>query len=304
MTLLPGVECNDPRFAELVSDWLRESGMPLPAGLRLTITVSESVPRWEDPRELYTQADVEIRAGEPLHWVHIGWTFAPAVARISAELPYAAVYLSPEAVRDPDRIFRSFLLIVMIFMWRRDGCYHMHAGTAVDSKGRGWLLAGNSGTGKSTTIALLASRGWQVGTDDIAFLTASNGRAEVLGFRSPIALRRGGYDLLACQGGVPLVRRGKTGFEADELGGSWLSRVEPDFVLFTSLGERTRLSPIPARDSVKNLLQWSPWVMFETTAAQEHLDLLARLGRQARCYQAELAPDLFAAPGALEDFLP
>jgi hypothetical protein len=44
--------------------------------------------------------------------------------------------------------------------------------------------------------------------------------------------------------------------------------------------------------------------MFEPTAAQEHLDLLSRLGRQARCYHATLAPDLFRAPGALEDFLP
>jgi hypothetical protein len=305
MTLLPGIESNDPAFAALVSEWLLESQMPIPAGFRLQLLVTEQIPTLDDPRPLYTQADVEIRAGEPLGWVHIGWRSAPAIARIEEHAPVAHLRLSPAAIADPERLFRSFLLIVMIFLWRRDGRYHMHGGTAVDSRGRGWLLAGNSGTGKSTTIALLASRGWQVGTDDIAFLTASDGRAAVLGFRSPIALRPGGYGLLACEGGVKLERRGKTGFQPEDLGGSWLGSVEPDFVVFTSLGgTQTKLTPMPPTEAMKSLLQWSPWVMFEATAAQEHLDLLARLGRQARCYQAVLAPDLFTAPGALEDFLP
>jgi hypothetical protein len=61
---------------------------------------------------------------------------------------------------------------------------------------------------------------------------------------------------------------------------------------------------MPASEVFAQLFQWSLWVMFEPMAAQEHLDLLAQLGRQARCYRATLAPDLFAAPGALEDFLP
>lgn len=305
MTTHPGIESNDPAFAALVSEWLTESRMPIPAGFRLQLLVTEHVPVPEDPRTIYTQADVEIRAGEPLGWVHIGWRTAPAMARIDEHAPVASIHLSPAAIADPDRLFRSFLLIVMIFLWRRGGCYHMHGGTAVDSLGRGWLLAGNSGSGKSTTIALLASRGWQVGTDDIAFLTESDGRAAVLGFRSPIALRPGGYGLLSCEGGINLERRGKTGFQPEDLGGSWLGSVEPDFVVFTSLGEsQTSLTPMPPKEAMKSLLQWSPWVMFEATAAQEHLDLLARLGQQARCYQAVLAPDLFAAPGALEDFLP
>lgn len=305
MSLLSGIQCSDPGFAGLVSEWLTESRMPLPPEFRLRISVTEEVPAPPDHREVYSQAEVDIRAGEPLGWVHVGWRAAPAMARIEEHAPEATVYLSLAARSDFDRLSRSFLLIVMIFVWRRAGKYHLHAGTAVDSRGRGWLLVGNSGSGKSTTIALLASRGWQVGTDDIAFLTAANGRAAVLGFRSPIALRPGGYGLLSCQGGLALERRGKTGFQPEELGGAWRSSVEPDFVVFTALGlTSTRLEPITANRAMRGLLQWSPWVMFEATAAQEHLDLLARLGRQARCYQATLAPDLFSAPGALEDFLP
>lgn len=304
MDLLPGIESNDPVLASQISDWLVDSEMPLPQGFHLKLVVTDSVPQFEDPRTSYNEGNIEIRAGEPLGWVHLRWGTAPAMARIEEHTAETTVYLSPAAIADLDLLQRTFLLVVMIFVWRRGGCYHLHGGTAVDPQGRGWLLSGDTGTGKSTTIALLASRGWQVGTDDIAFLTAENGSAAILGFRSPIALRPGGYQLLECEGGIPLARRGKTGFHAEDLGGAWLSSVRPDVVVFTTLGERTRLEPMPPREAIKGLLQWSRWVMFEATAAQEHLDLLARLGSQARCFRATLAPDLFAAPGALEDFLP
>jgi hypothetical protein len=111
--------------------------------------------------------------------------------------------------------------------------------------------------------------------------------------------------LLGKAGGVPLTARGKTGFWPEELGAPWVQTVEPEIVVFTSVGgDRTTLIPSTAAEVLKGLLQWSLWVMFESTAAQEHLDLLSRLGRQAKCYHATLAPDLFDAPGALEDFLP
>ena len=305
MPPIPGLTSNDPELLEAVSSWLAESRMPLPARLSLRIDVVDTVPVWEDSREIFPQGDVDIRAGEPLGWVHLSWKSAPAVARIEADAPVATVYVTRAAADKLDAMLRTFVLITLIFLWKRDGRYHVHAGTAVDSRGRGWMLIGNSCSGKSTTTALLASRGWQVSTDDIAFLTDAGGRAGVLGFRSPIALRSGGYQLLGKDGGLPLVRRNKTGFWPEELGAAWVQTVVPEIVVFTAVGgERTTLTPAAPSEVLKALMQWSIWVMFEPTAAQEHLDLLSRLGRQARCYHATLAPDLFTAPGAIEDFLP
>jgi hypothetical protein len=305
MPNIPGLTCNDPELLRAVSTWLWESRMPLPKGFSLRIDVVDIVPVFEDPREIFPQGEVEIRAGEPLGWVHLRWRTAPAVVRIEAEVPVARMYLSRAAVGHLDALERSMLLITLIFLWKRDGRYHVHAGSGIDSKGRGWMLIGNSCSGKSTTTALLASKGWKVSTDDIAFLTDADGRAGVLGFRSPIALRSGGYQLLGKEGGLPLVRRNKTGFWPEELGATWVQTVIPEIVVFTSVGgDRTTLVPAPPMEVLKTLLQWSVWVMFEPTAAQEHLDLLSRLGRQARCYNATLAPDLFRAPGAIEDFLP
>src|SRR6185436_19838192 len=175
---------------------------------------------------------------------------------------------------------RSFLLVTLIFLWKRDGHFHMHAGTAVDPSGRGWLLVGNSQSGKSTTTALLAARGWAVGTDDIAFLTAAGERAGVVGFRSPIALRPGGAELLGRTGGVTMPARGKTGYWPEDLGARWVQTVEPDIVVFTEVsGPATKMTRASPAEVMRGLLQWSIWVMFEPTGAQEHLDLLSRLGR-------------------------
>ena len=305
MPAIPGVRSNHPELQATICAWLLESRMPLPHGLELQVDVVDAVPLFEDEREIFPQGEVEIRAGEPLGWVHLTWRRAPAVARIEATAPRARVFLSREAVADLDLLLRSFLLVTLIFIWKRDGRYHVHAGTGIDTRGRGWLLVGNSNSGKSTTTALLAARGWHVGTDDIAFLVNAGDRTGVLGFRSPIALRSGGYDLLGKAGGLPLTARRKTGFWPEELGSRWVQTIEPEIVVFTAVGgERTTLTPAAPAEVLHALLRWSLWVMFEPTAAQEHLDLLSRLGRQARCYHATLAPDLFRAPGALEDFLP
>lgn len=296
---------SDATLGAAVFDWLQQSRMELPDDFRIRLEVVESVAQWDDPREAFQQGDTDIRAGEPLGWVHLSWRMAPARARIDGERPEAVIEMSREAVDQLDYFLRTFLLVVLIFLWKRAGRYHVHAGTAIDPSGRGWMLIGNSCSGKSTTTGLLASHGWQVSTDDIAFLTARGARAAVVGFRSRIALRSGGFNLLGRAGGIALADRGKTGFWPEELGASWVQTVEPEIILFTSVGgDRTTLSPMSAAEVMAELMQWSMWVMFEPTGAQEHLDLLARLGRQARCFRATLAPDLFAAAGALEDFLP
>jgi hypothetical protein len=299
------VSSDNPELKAAVVDWLATSRMDLPPDFRIHLSVVDSVGTWEDDRESFPQGDVRIRAGEPVGWVHLTWQAAPARARIDQHRPAATVEVSRTALDQIDYFLRSFLLVTLIFIWKRARHFHVHAGTAIDPAGRGWMLIGDSRSGKSTTTALLAARGWQVSTDDIAFLTSRHDRAAVVGFRSPIALRPGGIELLGQAGGMQLGSRLKTGFWPEELGAKWVQTIEPEILVFTAVGgDRTQLTPMSASEVLAELLQWSLWVMFEPTAAQEHLDLLAQLARQATCYRAALAPDLFAASGALEDFLP
>src|ERR1044071_136259 len=106
----PRVESNDAGLAELVKSWLVESRMPLPPEAQLSLIVTDQVPKPDDPRPTFFQAGVEVRAGEPLEWVHLQWQLAPAMARIEAGGPIRRIYLSPEALAGPDPFVRPLLL--------------------------------------------------------------------------------------------------------------------------------------------------------------------------------------------------
>jgi hypothetical protein len=180
------------------------------------------------------------------------------------------------------------------------GWYHLHAATAIDPKGRGWLVAGNAHAGKSTTAALLAASGWRVGTDDAAFLERRGDRIVVHTCRAPIALREGGRRLLAHAGGVSLPDRGKTGYWPEDLGGVWTPLVDPEVVIFTAVGNaKTSAQPVERRGALAELVRWSAWVMLEPDLAQDHLNVLTQLTGQARCYRVTLGRDLFSQPNRL-----
>ncbi len=213
--------------------------------------------------------------------------------------------LSPAAAGQLELCIQTFLMTVVIFLLRRAGWHHVHGATAVDPKGRGWLIAGDARAGKSTTAALLASRGWPVGTDDTAFLAENGGSVVVKAYHGPIALRRGGYTLLGRNVGKLQERRQKMVCWPEELGAAWLPSVEPDILLFTTVGDRiSKADPIGARDALAELVRWSAWVVLEPELAQEHLDLLTRLAQQARGYRVILGRDLFEDPKRLAELIP
>lgn len=285
--------------------WMDASDLMLPANWSLDLDVAPEVVPGADPRRSTAIGDMDVHAGEPGGTVYLSWRYAPAWAHIDANEPRGTVHLSDAAICDPDRLFRSFLLSTMVFMLRRCNQYHVHAATAIDPAGQHWMLIGGTGTGKSTTTGLLASRGWQIGTDDAAFLSRSGTRTVARGIRRPIALRAGGAALLGAAGGVAAAARGKTEFDASDFSASWVTAVEPDYIVVTALGgDRTTLTPLSAPDLLKSLINNSPWLLFESQGTDEHLQLLTDLARQSRGFQANLAPDLFDAPGALADFLP
>jgi hypothetical protein len=305
------VRSEDESVRTAVQRWIDEGrlGPPLPLEMKITIgPVPPAAP--SDPRPVFHQPQVAIRSGGADGRVTITWDAWPAVAELMPGSRAAEVRLSREAVERLDDCFPQFLITSLIFLLRRSGWHHVHAATALDPRGRGWLLAGNARAGKSTTAALLATRGWAVGTDDIAFLAGASGqRVAVHAFRTRLALRPGGEALLARTGAgagaASLGARGKLGYWPEELGAGSAPRVEPDLLLFTRVGQdRTVLEPIGPGEVLAELVRWSAWVALEPGLAQEHLDLLARLGAQARAFRVTLGRDLFDDPERLEQLIP
>ncbi len=295
------IACDDPLVRQLVEDWLRDAEMAWPGPFSITVLTGDVCPFDTDDRDGIPQVGISVQAGAPLHTVRITWEDAPAVAVVDATEAKATLWMSPAALRQFDAAERSFLLVMLVFVMRRVGWYHVHAASLVDRGGRGWLIAGNSNCGKSTTTALMATQGWQVATDDIGFLVRDGERIASVGMRTPVALRPGGLAMLGASGGIDMSRRQKSGFWPEDLGGAWTPRVIPEIVAFPTIGERTALTPTTPREALAAIVRWSVWVLYEPAFAQEHLDALGMLARQSRCFHLTLGPDLFEHPSLLEE---
>jgi hypothetical protein len=293
------VRCADQAVRAALEAWLVDLRLAAPPGCILDVTVTDDALE-APPEVVFEQPDVLFGVGPDGRGIRLSWDHAPAMADVPADSTVATVRLSAEAVTHLERATRTFLMAVVIVLLRRAGWYHLHAATAIDPDGRGWLLAGNAHAGKSTTAALLAASKWQVGTDDAAFLERREDRVVVHTCHAPIALRDGGRRLLARAGGVDLPNRGKVGFWPEDLGGIWTPLVSPDIVIFPTVGNaRTTAEPVARSVAVAELVRWSAWVMLEPELAQRHLDVLTRLTGQARCYRVTLGRDLFARPNRL-----
>jgi hypothetical protein len=301
-----GINCDDPEVGRWLQDWIAAMRLMPPVPLSLAVRVGCVSPDDDgDARAPFCQPQIEIRSGPPQGDVRIEWLAGPARAVIAAGGRTAELEIGSEALADPERLARPFLAVVLIMLLRRAGWHHVHAAVARDPTGRDWLFAGSAESGKSTTAALLATWGWAVGSDDITFLARDAGRVEAVAQREPIALRPDGFALLALSGGTTARGGRKTAFFPEELGGSWVARVAPQILILPRIeGDVTRAEAVGSREALIALACWSPWVAYEPALAQEHLDLLAALARQARCYRLALAPDLFARRNLLMELVP
>lgn len=286
--------------------WLRDWRLQPEPEVVLDVAVERHLTIPEDARPPVLQPGIALRSGPPGNVTRIVWEGGPpAYADLAPGSSVAIVHLSEAAAADLDRCLRTFLTVVMAMLVRRVGLHHVHAATAIDPRGRGWLFAGNSGSGKSTTAALLASWGWQVGTDDLAFIASAGERVQVLGRHGPIALREGGYGLLRMAGGLPLPARGKTGFTPEELGGRWTPRVTPQVLAFTGLGgDTTSVEPIAPREVLAELIRWSFTGVVEVDSADPYLAVLAKLGRQVTSFRLRLGRDIFSDSERLMRLVP
>jgi hypothetical protein len=286
-----------------VAQWLLNSRLEPESWPRFVFREVSALDANPDTRPVFTQPTVAIQAGPPGGAVRIRWDLADAEAIVDEFLPQATISVTPDVYARTDFFLRTMMVVVLLFAMRRRGRFHVHAAALQSPSGEGWLLAGTSGGGKSTTTALLAREGWRVSTEDIAFIEpAAESTVGVRGFRTRLALRPGGAALLQVESGLELTDRGKIGLWPEELGGSWIPVIVPSVIMFTSVGnDRTVVQRLSTMDAMRGLVQWSMWVLFETVGATEHLRLLSALTAQTRAYRVQLGRDLFDRPALLQE---
>ncbi|MDA0163850.1 hypothetical protein OM076_26505 [Solirubrobacter ginsenosidimutans] len=182
-------------------------------------------------------------------------------------------------------------IALMELLERRDR-YCLHAG-CLELDGRGVLVAGPTGSGKSTLTVALVRAGLGFVSDDLVFLAHGEDRLEALGFADAAGVTDASAERFALEGtprrdGFPkrLIRL------EDAFGVTPVERCEPRVIVFPEVvydspGEVMPLDPGEA------YLRLVPDVLLTQPAGtQAHLKAIAALLAQVRCYTLRSGTDL------------
>jgi predicted ATPase len=172
---------------------------------------------------------------------------------------------------------------------REKGRYLVHAAGAVDPSGRAWLLAGDSGTGKSTLAYALSRAGWTILGDDGVLIERDATGITAYAWRDPLNVSGS----LASE--FPELRQHATRTRTDDL----RQRIPMDVAVVRAARlsalivieraarhEVTKLGPLEALGA---LVRQSPWVMIRDAHARAHLDAL-RSAATLPCFRLRHTP--------------
>jgi hypothetical protein len=229
--------------------------------------------------------------------------------RVRAEcwLGAGRAHVAIESPREADlwTLSHPVLTVALMELLKRRSLFPVHAaGLALD--GRGLLLAGARGAGKSTLTIALAKRGFSFLTDDMVLLAESPRGWQLRAFPDDVDLCDDTLDLF------PELRT----LREEELPAGWLKRqIRPDrqfgapiewtvparVIVFPSIrsGDESSLDPLSADEA---LLELAPNVLLTDAAvAQRHFDALAGVVSQCRCYRLSTGRVLDRAVSVLRD---
>jgi hypothetical protein len=190
------------------------------------------------------------------------------------------------------------------------GYFSLHAAGVVSRQGRGLLLVGPPGSGKSTLTLGLLRQGWGVLSDDAVLLRVQPDGVEALACRRPVYVHA---EAAARHADLPF------GEAVPDGTGGWKRRVaietafptqqrtscRPQGLLFASVvpQPQSALHPVAGPTAVQQLLTHSGPHLFDRATMRPHLEILQRLLQQTRVYALDAGRDLYEAPRTLTRLL-
>lgn len=180
----------------------------------------------------------------------------------------------------------------------RDGRTPVHSGGVVDpDTGRGWLLVGDTHTGKSTTTANLMKSGWAYLSDDYVVLSRAGDMIEVEGWPDDFHLDEGwhrgestGVRRVVSEHDLPSGKRA----EAAPLGGILFTRIAAD--------KPTAIETISPAAALERLMRQSPWLVADSKCAAQVFRLLSDAASRT-CGDLRLGRDVLADPKKLDSLV-
>jgi hypothetical protein len=204
--------------------------------------------------------------------------------------------------------------VALMELMERLGRFSLHAGCLADADGSGVLLSGPSGAGKSTLTLALARAGMEFLGDDIVFVQRPGGRGgrvdalHALGFADAIGLGTFASqrfpELASLAAQPPVDGFPKRLHRCEELlGRAPVPSCDPRVIVFPEVSAHLPSAVTPI-DRGEALLRLVPDVLVtHEEATQAHIEAIAALLGQVRCYTARSGYDLERAAQMIRELI-
>ncbi len=215
-----------------------------------------------------------------------------------------AVDVAEASLRGGHHFAHVLLLVSLVLALRWRGLFHLHAGALVTPGGRGVLIAGGTGAGKSTLTLALLEAGCSYLGDDAVFLATAPGALTVLGLPRPFHVAPRTADafpriapLLGSR--LPAGQKRRLDPRAAWPGRERSSMGLPSAILLPSVvgGPTTSAEPLPSAEALGALIESSAYVVVgEFPRGREHLRVLRQIADAAAATRIGLGLDLLERP--------
>jgi hypothetical protein len=208
-------------------------------------------------------------------------------------------FVRPDAMH-PD-VCTSFFHFALSELLKRNGLYTVHA-TALEYQGRGVLIPGYSGQGKTTCFLSLLRSGFRYLSDDYPLLRDQGTHMELLAFPMKIDVTDRTIEFFPeLRDAAPgILQQGvyKKNFQAEELYPAGIgSSCTPAMILFPHVVDMPHscLEPLPKSRALEAIMPQG-LLVYDQVVARREFQVLSRLVQQVDCYRLHFGRNILDLP--------
>jgi hypothetical protein len=208
----------------------------------------------------------------------------------------------------PASLVEYLFHLALIELLRRRDLYTIHA-TALEKNGRGILIPGNSGRGKTTSFISLLRSGYRYLSDDHPLFCDAGDHVELLPFPIKINVTEDTIAFFPELRDAPAhllhARFPKRAFYAEELYATSIgARCRPALVLFPQVVDapRSHLERLPKSRALELVLPQA-LLVYDQEVARREFQVLAKLVQQVDCYRLHFGRDFLDLPKLITPLL-
>lgn len=215
-------------------------------------------------------------------------------------------FINPDAMH-PD-VCTSFFHFALTELLKRRDLFTVHA-TALEYQGRGILIPGYSGQGKTTAFLSLLRAGFRYLSDDYPLLRDRGTHMELLAFPMKIDVTDRSVEFFPeLRGAAPgVLQQGicKKFFQSEDIyAGSMGSSCTPAMIMFPQVVDipHSCLEPLSKSRALEAIMPQG-LLVYDQAVARQEFQALSKLVRQVDCYRLHFGRDILDLPKLITPLL-